>query len=409
MKAILKQTSWLFFAQIATRFVGFFYTIFLAGNLGVSNYGLYTVALAYFSIISSISDFGFNQFLIREVARKKMQLFTLVWNIIFLRLIFTLILFIILAVGLLSFDTDRVRVELILLAMIALLPQSIVFTFDGIFVALQKLQFSAVSLLIFSFSTTLLGITLVNLGFGTIGAIYALITGQLIYFLTLSIFLLNTKSLNLPHINLSSIKPILLGSLPYGILGAIGFISFKIDTVILSYFRGNFETGIYGVSYRFFEAVSFIPSALAAASFPIFARSLNTNLIYTKDLYFKSMKIMLLIGLGITLIYLLFLPQIMRVLLPSYISSLDLLKILSLAIPFVFLHIPSNQLLISTEKYLKQLIVVYLLLFFINVSLYLVFIPLFGGKGAAWITVLSELFTFIAFFLYINIKVFKRV
>ena len=78
MKEILKQSSWLFFAQILTRVIGFFYTIFLANSLGVLDFGLYSVGLAYFSIISSLADFGFNRFLIREIATEKSQQWELV-------------------------------------------------------------------------------------------------------------------------------------------------------------------------------------------------------------------------------------------------------------------------------------------------------------------------------------------
>ena len=74
MKEILKQSSWLIGAQILSRIIGFFYTIFLARNLGVSDYGLFSVGLAYFSIISSFSDFGFNRYLIKEASERKYQM-----------------------------------------------------------------------------------------------------------------------------------------------------------------------------------------------------------------------------------------------------------------------------------------------------------------------------------------------
>src|SRR3989344_7464324 len=110
MRNILKQTSWLFLAQSLTRVVSFFYVIFLAGSLGVENFGQFSVALAYFSIISSIADLGFNRFLIREVAKDKSKVPHLLWNILMLRLTLTSVLFAIFAMILYSVDPDKMRI-----------------------------------------------------------------------------------------------------------------------------------------------------------------------------------------------------------------------------------------------------------------------------------------------------------
>lgn len=407
-KNILKNSTWIFGAQALVKVVSFFYTVFLASSLGVSNFGSYVVALAYFSIISSVVDFGFNRFLIREVAINRLKGPLLLWNIMILRLTLTSVFFAIFSIILYLLDADKTRVSLILLATLAILPQSISLTFDAIFVAIQKLQFSALALFASAISTAFLGVLFVSFGFGSIGAINALIVGQVIYFLVLAIFLRKYKLQSLSSVSLPVIKKVIKGSLPYGVLGIIGLVSFKIDIPILSYFRGNFETGIYGIAYKFLDAVIFIPTALAMASFPIFARSIEKDLLYVRKLYFRSIKFMLIVGLIVMLVYLIILPEVMRFLLPNYLSSLGILRILALSIPLIFVHIPSNQLLLSQEKNLKHLILIYIVLFSVNVILYLIFIPLFGAKGAAGVTVLSELFTFIALFFYLSFKVFKK-
>ena len=93
MKAILTQGFYVFFAQSITRVIGFFYVIFLARNLGVSDFGLFSVALAYFSIISGFADFGFNRFLTREIAKDKLKAPEILWTVTLLRLSLTSVLF----------------------------------------------------------------------------------------------------------------------------------------------------------------------------------------------------------------------------------------------------------------------------------------------------------------------------
>jgi O-antigen/teichoic acid export membrane protein len=211
VRDILKQTSWLFFAQSLNRVISFFYVIFLARNLGVSDFGLYTVALAYFAIVSSIADFGFNRFLTREVARDRSKTFELLWNIVMLRLTLTSVSFAIFALLLYFLDPDKIRVSLILLATLSILPQAVAFTFDAIFIALQKLQFSAISLFIAAFTTALAGFILVKLDFGVMGAVNGLILGQVAYAAVLVLFLLKCKGLHFAKISFSVLKKVLAG------------------------------------------------------------------------------------------------------------------------------------------------------------------------------------------------------
>ena len=297
MRAILKQTSWLFFAQVLNRGISFFYIIYLARTLGVSDFGLLTAALAYFSILSSVADFGFNRFLIREVAKDKSKAPELLWNVAMLRITLTLVFFAIFSATVYSFDPDKIRVSLILLASLAILPQAIAFTFDAVFVGIQKLQYSAISLFVSALSTALVGLYLVGKGFGPWGAVSALIVGQVIYAAVLIIFLFKHQRLILSPVRLAVIKEVVVGSLPYGLLAVLGLLYFRIDAILLSYLRGSFETGIYGAAYRFLEAVIFIPTAFSLALFPVLSRAHDTSLHDVKKLYFKSFKVML--GLGI--------------------------------------------------------------------------------------------------------------
>ena len=119
MGNIFKQASWLVAAQLSTRIISFFYTIFLARNLGVSDFGLYSLALAYFALISTLADFGFNRFLIKEIATDYKKISKLVLTISFLRIATSSVLFALFSVVIYYFDPDKIRVHLILLAFLA--------------------------------------------------------------------------------------------------------------------------------------------------------------------------------------------------------------------------------------------------------------------------------------------------
>ncbi|OGE64220.1 hypothetical protein A3J13_00645 [Candidatus Daviesbacteria bacterium RIFCSPLOWO2_02_FULL_36_8] len=408
MKEILKQSSWLIGAQILSRIIGFFYTIFLARNLGVSDYGLFSVGLAYFSIISSFSDFGFNRYLIKEASQKENTKWELLWNLMALRLTLICIFFGIFSVLLYLFDGNRLRVSVILLASLAVLPQTIAITFDGLFIALRKLQFSAIALITSSLGTVLLGFFMISKGFGVIGAVNALILGQFLFVLTFVYLLYRKLGFKSSQIGILVIKKALVGSLPYGLLGILGLLYFRIDTVLLSYLRGNFETGIYGAAYKFFEAITFIPAALSTALFPVLAKLHDVNQEQVIKLYFKSLKILFTISLLVVIGYFYLLPIIIQLLLPSYLPAVKAIVILTLAIPFMFCHYPAVQVLLSTDKYFKPVITISIILLSLNIVLNLIFIPIYGFIAASWITVFSEALSFLIYFRFLRVKVFKK-
>ncbi len=409
MEFVLRQSFWLLIAQSLVRVVSFFYTIYLAKVLGVENFGLYIVAFTYFSLISAASDFGFNRYLIREVSKDESNLSELLCNISIFRLAFSAILFAVFATFLYFIDSDKERVLFSLLAVLAVLPQTLAQSFDGIFIALRKLQYSAVSLAVASLSMALIGYILVNSGYQVLGAVNALIISQFVY-LTIALILLLRNS---PHsifasVNLMTIKSLIKGSLPYGFIGILGLLYFRIDTVMLSYLKGDFETGIYGAGYRFLEAVTFIPSIFAAVLFPMLAKLHQSDILKVRKVYFKSIKITAGVGLIIFFAYLLILPGVIKSVLPSYIDAIPVIYILSLAIPFMFAHVPAVQVLLSTDKFLKPVIYLSVAMLLFNILGNLVFIPNYGFIGAAWITTASEILSFIVFFLFVMKKVFKK-
>lgn len=407
-KRILKNSGWIFGAQALVKVISFFYTIFLARSLGVSDFGLLVTALAYFSLISSISDFGFNRFLIREGARNLQSLTEYVSLSALLRLGLLGLTFVIFAVWIKVFDPDALRSSLSILAVLAVLPQSIALTFDAALVARERLKFSALGLLGLSVSTTLLGIYFVTLGFNVAGAITALLIGQIVYALLLFMFLSQAEVKLKLHFSLRDIKDIIKGSLPYGILGVLGLLYFRIDTLLLSYLKGNEETGIYGAAYRFLEAIVFVPSALASAMFPVLAKLHDNNVREIKTLYFSAIKLLGLLSIPIFLCYILVLPSVISLLLPNYLPSIQVIQILSFAIPFMFIHVPGALVLISTEKFLKPVIFLSFFTLAFNIILNFIFIPPFGFIGASVTTVLSEILSFAVFFVLLYFKLLKN-
>ncbi len=406
--SILKNSAYLWGGQVFIKLVAFFYNIYLANSLGVSDFGLYSVALSYFSLISPICDFGILRYLVREVAKDRKELTSIMSNVFIIRALFMVVVFIFFSALVYIFDPDKLRASLEILAIFAVVPQALSLTLDGIFIAIQKVSLSAIGSVILNLATTITGFLLISSGLGSHGAVYALIIGQIIYALFLFVLYIKEGFKFRLNFKYENVKPIILGSLPYGILGVLGLIYFKIDTLLLSYMKGSYDTGLYSAAYKFLEALVFIPSSVATASFPVLARLHEEDREQIKQYYFKSLKLLGVISLIIVVLYILFLPTVIKLFLPQFEASIGAILILAWTIPFMFIHIPGTIVLLSTDKYLKP--VIYLSIFTVsfNVIANLIFIPEFGFIASSWITVLSEVLSFLVFFVLLQKKVFKK-
>ncbi|MDP3973672.1 MAG: flippase [Candidatus Daviesbacteria bacterium] len=407
MEKILRQTSWLFLSQVITRTIGFFYTIFLAKNLGVSDYGLFSIALVYFSLLSTIADFGFNRFLVTEIASDRKKTSQLLFATAIFRLAITSILYAIFAVGLYFLDPDKIRVYLILLASLAVLPQSIALTLDAVFIAIQKLQISSIALLSLSISTTIGGIILVNLKYGVTGAIIAVILGQLIYLSTLAFFLKVQHIALQLEVKWQTLKNIIWGSVPYGLVGILGLLYFKIDALMLGYLKGNFDVGIYSVAFRFLEAIIFIPTSLSTALFPNIVRLIHTDTAKAYKLYINATLILLFASLIIFIIYQTLVPLVISNFLPQYLPSINVIRILAFTIPFMFMISPQGIILYSEKRFLRALILISVFNLVLNIGLNFYLIPKYSYFGSAWATLISDIVGFFIFFVYIRSKLIK--
>src|SRR3989344_5259046 len=214
---ILKNSSYLIIAQVITKVIAFFYTIFIAKSLGVEQFGLFIVALSYFSLFASITDFGIARFLIREIAKDEKNIAQLLYSTLVLRLIGLFLILILFSVFLFIFDPDKLRATLVFFAIIAVIPHAAALTLDSVFIALQKFPISGIGIVVVALANAILGTILLKNNFGTIGVVFALIFAQLIYLLTLVIFSGKYNISLLSSISTKTIKNIMVGSLPYGL------------------------------------------------------------------------------------------------------------------------------------------------------------------------------------------------
>lgn len=404
LKAIFRNSSYLLVSQLFVKIFAFGYAIFLAGNIGAADFGTYSAALSIFGLMSLFSDLGINRVLTRDIAKDESELPKLFSTALLLRALSAAASFLALTLFFFFTDPSGLRFTLTTIALLSLVPQSVALSIDAILIALKRVSFSAVGFFTFNMISFITGSILIFLGYGVHGAIIAFLVGQLFYAVFLIYLISQTTKLNFAPFDWNIAKNLLIKSWPYGILAAVGFASFRIDTVLLSYMRGGEETGIYSLAYRFLEAATIIPVAFGTVLYPVFSEH-QENFEKTKKLFKHSLLIGAFVGILVLISISIGIPWLLNRFLPeSFVGSSSALIILSLSIPFIFMHIPMGQLLMARENMLKKVLLLYLFVFIINLMLMLTIIPIYGYIGAAWVTVIAEATTFIAFLSFIKLK-----
>lgn len=411
LKAVLRNSSYLLLAQVFTKILSFFYAFYLAKQLGVVEFGNYSVALSYFSVLSSVVDLGISRFMIREVSKDHSRFIALFINSLVIRIVFAIGL--VFAFGLILFitDPDKTRTYLSLIAAFTVIPQVVGLTLDAALIVKNRFKYSAGGILILNLSTILLGIWLVNKGVGAVGALIAIVTGHVLFMLgNLFFLLLSTKDLHdlFSHIRRDTLKVILKGSLLYGVMSMLGLIYFKVDTLLLSYLKGNYDAGVYSAAYRFLEGIVFIPAAFETAFFPVMSR-INVLGKFNFALYLKSIGLLGLMSIPFVISFWYLVPWMIRNFLPSgYLPSITVIGILALAVPFIFALAAQGAVLLSNEKNLRLLFGVSLFNLIGNIIGNLIFIPQYGVYAAAWMTVISQFLAFVIYFAIIYYSSYEK-
>ena len=201
-----------------------------------------------------------------------------------------------------------------------------------------------------------------------------------------------------------TIKKLLKSSLPLVLASVSVIIYMKVDQIMLRNLLGLKDVGEYSVAVKLSEMTYFIPVILVGSYF-----SKWVSLSEAKEDYFNSVNkiysvlvlfaVLFTVGVwffGGTAIDLFFGPE--------YIKSHQIFRIHAFSTIFVFIGVVSSKLLIlrNAEKIIFYISILGAVL---NILLNLLFIPNYGGLGAAVSTVISQ---FGAGFLFLFLFVESR-
>jgi len=387
---VAKNASYLLSGNLLNKVLSFLTVILLANYLGPEMYGKYTYAFALVTLFVFVPDLGITQLTVREVAREKALANRYLVNSIILRGIISLIVAGILIGAVFVLEDSRETIYLVVLISLSLIFISISNSFEVICSAFERMQYRA-------FMSNLKNILLLagvgliiflRKGLIEVGIIYlttcALVAG--LFYLVMRSRIMKPKL----EVDLKFWKSLVKRGLPFALAGIFFTVYFKIDSVMLRFIKGNEQVGLYNAAFNLIYALSFIPASITAAIFP----RLSEDYIYDKGSLRlgveKSMKYLWIISLPLVVGgSLLSRSIILTIYHQNYLLSAVIFQILIFSLVLIWMNM---CMFVSLKSVDKQLVVTKIsgsgcLL---NIALNSFMIPLWGARGAAIATLLTE-------------------
>ncbi len=401
-RIIARNTAFGFVAQIALRAVSFLFGVLIVHRLGTAEYGQYNVVLAWTGLFSVLGDLGISQYFGREIARNPEKTNELFWDMVVLRGLLALVASSVTTFGAIAYPYPSEIVLAIFLYTLTYFLQAFLAPLQAVLAGNERLDITS--------------------AFDVLGQIIFIIAGAIFLFISKDfIWLIVAAFINIPvliylcyrmvrrnnlgpprfHLNRGLWWTIIKAGLPFGFIQLALSFSFRVDTIILSKFVSNAEIGWYNIAYGLTLTFMTLTRAFNFAILPTLAREHAQEPKKVLPWYYRSVKMMLFIGLPLAVGGMLLADPIITTIYGAenqvaYLSFFIIIWDLPIVMYTAFCGNMTTSIRRETgaaKIYISQGI--------INVIINLVLIPRFGMIGSSFATVLTDLAgAFLFYFLF---------
>lgn len=261
-------------------------TFILAAFLPVAELGLYGIIQIPSSMIAYFRDWGVNYALTRQIASLRVEnKESEINNVIFSGFIFEIITGVALSIvsfglaGPLAVILQRPEAaSYIALMSISILASSIVSASTSIFVGFEKMKLNSFTQILQASIKTVLGASLVILGFGINGAVSAILVSFWVSAIVavLIVYLLLFRPLHKNHAGSgkfwATLSPMLKYGFPLTVSSIAAGVLPQFFAFIMAIFAGDALMGNYYASTTFIVVLTFLTFPISTSLFPVFSK-----------------------------------------------------------------------------------------------------------------------------------------
>ncbi len=388
IKRGIKNSIFLFLGEASSALISFFFFIYIARVLPVSEFGSYITIISFVSLFAIFTDFGINTVVIREGAKAPERTHQLISNTTGLEILLSVGSIVLLTICMFftpySYDVQL----LIVLTSSILLMQGLGGLFRSVFNIYQDMKYISLYKIVERIVFVVLSVILIILGFGIIGIICATIIGA---FVNMLLSFIKSRQIHYYKVTLQPIfdMSIVGPAVWFGLAALLGTIWQKIDTIMISLLLDMRSVGVYTPAVNFVGIGDMAVVAVTGAFFPVVSRAAHQRGITKKEL-FRYVSYFIIAGIVITVVTFTFGSQFIYYTVgPKFMESVDFLNVLIVGFAIGLVAVPTALLLDATNNQKVHVLnATYMSVANFGLNLYL--IPIIGAIGAAYATSISR-------------------
>lgn len=394
---IAQNTTYLTIASIVQKIVSFAYFGYLADALGESRLGQYSFALTFTSIFIIFMDFGLGPLLTREAAKDEDHIHTWYSRVLSIKVILIVLSLIALVASIFVGEHFFQRItpedtNLVLFAALIIVFDTITFTFFSVMRALKRLQWEAISIVIYQVTILVAGYTALRLELPLMYVLGALLLGSLVQTIFMGAVVRFKAKLRFQFKwDLRAVKKYVAIAAPFAIAGIIFRLNGSADVVMLKTMVGDSYAGWYSLAFKLAFALTVLPGAFIASYYPAvssYYKHAKEKLAPTFEHAFFYMIILSLpIAAGVIVLGD---DVIVTVWDEVWSVSVQPLWILMCALPFIFFNYPIGNFLNAVNKQKLNTVNMGIALV-VNIVLNAILIPKYTFNGAAVAALVSSI------------------
>jgi O-antigen/teichoic acid export membrane protein len=392
----MSSTRWLLAQQVLRIIQGFLIGIAVARYLGPEKFGIFSLVVAFFMLSSGIARLGLDDIYAKLLVQSTTEEETLLGTAFWLKFGASICMLSSLYMLFCMQNFEYGYSYFIIIAAIAVVFQS----FDVINISFQaKAMGMHVSLCKITqlIASAVIKLYLIYVGAELIWFIYIIMFDTVfLAFICMVVYLNSGSKYFLGSFQFSLAKRMVIEAFPV-FLSTFAIVAYmRIDQLMIQYFVGEYQLGLYSSAVKLSEAIYFLPMIICNSFFALILSSKETNTANYHYLFQKLFCGMVLIALLVSLPLALVSTNLINYTFgENFKDAVPVLKIHLAASVFVFLGVASDKYLLA-ENLNYVIFRKALLGLILNVFLNIWMIPRFGITGAALATLLSQfMITFI--------------
>ena len=397
---IAKNFTWLSIGDVLSRGINFFAVVYIARVLGAAVFGLLTFAQAILMYLILLVDSGLSLFGTREIARSRGREGRITLNILVIRFLIAALVFAVSFAVLwalpLSFITRLFFMGIFMFIFYRALDT------DWIFQGLERMEYIAVSRILYSVLMFILIVVLVKDSQDLIRIPFIYFgCGIAVSFLFLAILFKYFTRSSLGHLSPADWWDYFSEAVPLGASAILIQIYNNMDTIMLWFMDKPRVVGYYNVAYKVFFIFAGFLGLWQATAFPVVSKRIGLSKVKTRNFLQKYMRLTLLAIIPISFLVALGSPLIIRGLFgKEYLLASAALQILIWNLLVIAVSGIYGGLMLIPAGYSRQYLLAMGAGAGLNIILNFILIPPFSYIGAAIATLLTGIFVCLAVFLF---------